>query len=282
MTVLQMYESACKTLNEAGDECFRSDVDNIFKHCLGMDKTQLILNKGREISLDDEEKILNIVEKRKKHIPLQYILGVWEFMDLEFKVGDGVLIPRDDTSVLINAGVNFLKEKKTPKIVDLCSGSGCISIALEKSLKNAPEIYGIEISQKAFQYLEENIKNHSSKVTAINEDIFTAHKKFENNSLDAVISNPPYIKTSELNHLQLEVRFEPTIALDGGESGLDFYKKICEFWIPKLKRGGLLAFELGIGQLEDVKQIMLDKNLKSIKKMKDINNIDRVIMGVKV
>ncbi len=281
MTLWEIYVSADKILKDLKNECFRSDVDHIFKYCLNMDKTQLILNKDKKIKPEDKEKILKIVEKRKKHIPLQYILGNWSFMGLEFKIGDGVFIPRDDTNVLVSESADFLGEKNSPKIADLCSGSGCIAITLEKILKTSSQIYAVEISEKAFEYFKENIKNHESKVVAINEDIFTACEKFSDCSLDAVISNPPYIKTSELDYLQPEVKFEPALALDGGKDGLDFYKKICKCWVPKLKKGGFLAFEIGIGQFEDVKKLMLDKNLKYIKGIKDINNIDRVITGIK-
>lgn len=281
MTWWELYEITLRTLKDMGNDCFRSDADNIFRYCFNMNKTQIVLNKDKEIILTEKNKISEILEKRKMHIPLQYILGTWNFMDLEFKVGDGVLIPREDTSVLVNESVNFLSDESFPKIIDLCSGSGCVAIALEKILKNSPKIYGVEISEKAFKYLKENIKEHSSKVTAINEDIFTVYEKFDDCFFDAIISNPPYIKTSDVKNLQLEVQFEPILALDGGRDGLDFYKEICECWAPKLKKGGLLAFELGIGQFEDVKKLMLHKGFENIKGIKDINDIDRVITGVK-
>lgn len=281
MTFAQVYEFAGKTLERAGNECFRSDVDNIFRYYFKMNKAELILSRNKEMNHKDKEKILEITEKRKNHIPLQYIFGIWDFMGMEFEVGEGVLIPRDDTSVLVNESTDLLREKSHPKIVDLCCGSGCIAIVLEKILRNSPQIYGIEISEKAFEYFKKNIKKHDSKVISINEDIFTACDKFESNSIDAIISNPPYVRTSELSYLQPEVKLEPTLALDGGEDGLDFYKKICECWVNKLKKNGLLAFELGIGQFQDVKKIMINKGIKNIRGIKDINNIIRVITGIK-
>ncbi len=281
MTLWEMYQKTNKILSQCLGGSSKSEVDIIFNYLFKMDRVQIILNKNRELKSEEEKKILEIIEKRKKRIPLQYIMKMWEFMGFEFIVGEGVLIPREDTSVLVKESADFLSKKTSPKIVDLCSGSGCIAIALEKILKNAPEIYGIEISKKAFSYFKKNIKKHKSKTIAINEDIFKAYKNFDDNSLDAVISNPPYIKTSDINDLQPEVKFEPIIALDGGEDGVSFYKEICKNWVSKLKNNGLLAFELGQNQFENVKKIMLDSNLKNIKIIKDINNIERVVTGVK-
>ena len=202
-------------------------------------------------------------------------------MELKFKVGEGVLIPREDTSVLVEESAIILSKKNSPCIADLCSGSGCVAISLDKKLNNNPQIYAVEISKKAFEYLNENIKDNKSSVVPVNADVFEVYKKFDDESLDAVVSNPPYIKNSEIKSLAEEVKKEPILAFSGGEDGLDFYKKICKFWVSKLKRGGMMAFEIGAGQAEDVKKIMKMNGFDEIKSFKDINEISRVLIGVK-
>ncbi len=285
MTLWETYKKAENILKNVYPEDFKSEADSIFKYAFNMNKLDLILNKENEVSESTQQKLFEIVEKRLSHIPLQYILKSWNFMGLDFKVGEGVLIPRDDTSVLVEASLKHLLTKKNFKAADLCSGSGCISITIEnilrKRAKDNFEIYAIELSKQAFGYLSENIKFHNSNVKAVNKDIFKACDDFKNCFFDAIISNPPYIKTSDLKFLQKEVQKEPEMALDGGKDGLVFYEKICEKWVPKITFGGFLAFEVGINQSQEVKKIMENAGLNVIDIVKDINNIDRALIGIK-
>ena len=218
-------------------------------------------------------------KKRLTRYPLQYILGEWSFMGFELEVGEGVLIPRDDTEVCVGLCLGYLKNKPSVKAVDLCSGSGAIAIALEKLGK--ADVTAIELSDTTFKFLVKNISKNNCRINTVHGDIFTYHKAFENGSLDLIVSNPPYIRRGELGSLQTEVRFEPNMALDGGESGFDFYEAIVRDWSSKLKRGGALVFELGEGQAETVAAMMKAAGFAEIRTEKDFGNCERAIIGTK-
>lgn len=281
MTFREAYTIACDLLKDSGIDDFRSDTDYIFEKCFGFDRKEMIFNGSREFPNEFKCKLFRILNERKKKIPLQYILGTWTFMGMEFKVGQGVLIPRDDTTVLVRESLSKLKNLSYPKIVDLCSGSGCIPITIEKYLKNSPEIYAIEKSPTAYGYLIENILLHDSKVKCINGDIFVSYQNFEDECFDAIISNPPYIKSEDMKNLQDEVKNEPQMALDGGDDGLYFYKKISSLWSPKIKKDGVIAFEIGQGQSLKVQEILNSSGFGILEVFKDINEIDRVIIGIR-
>ena len=217
-----------------------------------------------------------MAQKRAEHLPLQYILGKWSFMGFEFKVGEGVLIPRDDTEVLVGLCLDYLKASEGKTTLDLCAGSGAISVALDK-LANA-DVTAVELSDKAYNFLLENIKD--TNIKPHKGDIFECYRDFEAKSFDLIASNPPYIKTDEIETLQTEVGYEPKTALDGGADGLDFYRAIARRWTPLLKSGGAMAFELGEGQAEYVGGLMADRGYINIKTAKDLGGTDRAIIGI--
>lgn len=281
MTWFEIYKKSENILKDEYEETYKDELYAILKYCFGMDKIKLFMKKNEPVDDSLKKKIFDVIKLRMDHVPLQYILGHWYFMDLKFKVGEGVLIPREDTEVLATESLKYLKNIENPKIIDLCSGSGCVAISLKKHIGKKSEVYAIELSDIAFSYLQENIFLNKCEVNAINGDIFKIVGNFPDNFFDAVVSNPPYIKTEDMDFLQKEVKKEPGLALDGGEDGLYFYKNICKIWTPKVKNGGIIAFEVGINQAVDVKNIMESYELGSIKIFKDINNIDRVVIGKK-
>lgn len=285
LTWRELYFYGQKELKKITNISEDSELLHIFWHCFKMEKSDIILNSSELVPKKDIDRFLGILKKRKRGMPLQYSIGKWEFMNIELNVGEGVLIPREDTSVLVNALLENLAKKRSQaknlKIIDLCSGSGCIALALEKNIKPPAEIYAVEISAKAFDYLKMNHLKNSSKIKLINDDIFNCFYDFEDGTFDAVISNPPYICSSDIKNLQLEVRSEPVLALDGGIDGLDFYRKICKCWIQKLRFGGILAFEVGFGQVDDVKNIIQQSGLKTTAILFDINGIPRAILAFK-
>lgn len=281
MTWFELIRESENILKDEYKETYKSELNSILKYCFGMSKIDLIFKKNEEVDEKIRKKVFDIIKLRKEHIPLQYILGYWYFMDLKFKVGKGVLIPREDTEVLVNASLEYLKDAENPKIIDLCSGSGCVAVSVKKAIGENCKVYAAELSERAFSYLKENIVLNNCAVITVNDDIFKIFNNFEDNFFDAVISNPPYIKAGDLRCLQKEVQNEPFLALDGGEDGLYFYKNICKMWIPKIKNGGIIAFEVGANQALDVKKIMESYGIKSIKIFKDINNIERVVIGKK-
>ncbi len=280
-TYKEIYDSAKKSLQSAGIEAVNSEILNIFWYCFGIDRSDLLF-RGSEIPENSKYiKFCEILQRRCGGKPLQYAVGECNFMDMDLYVGEGVLIPREDTSVLVSASIDAIKDIQNPKIIDLCSGSGCVALALERGIGRPCDIYAVEISDKAFKYLSANHRKYSSKAKLINDDVFSCYKNFEDGYFDLIVSNPPYIKSDDIKNLQSEVLFEPKMALDGGKDGLDFYEKICEFWIPKLKKGGILSFEIGQGQYDDVKKIIESFGLTNIKVFLDINDIYRAIIGEK-
>lgn len=281
MTWAEVYKKAESILKREYKDTYKYEIYSILKHCFNISKIDLIMKKDEAVEPEVQKKLFDIIKLRTEHVPLQYILGYWYFMDLKFKVGEGVLIPREDTEVLVKKSLGYLQNVEGPKIIDLCSGSGCVAISVKKNLGEKSEVYAAELSQIAFSYLQENIFLNECKVTAINGDVFKISSDFQDEFFDAVISNPPYIKTGDLSCLQEEVKKEPRLALEGGEDGLYFYKNICKTWIPKLKSGGMIAFEVGFDQAQDVKTIMENYGIKAIRIFKDINNIDRAVIGQK-
>ena len=281
MTWSEVYKKAESILKSKYKDTYKYEIYSTLKYCFNISKIDLIMKKDEAVEPEVQKKLFDIIKLRTEHVPLQYILGYWYFMDLKFKVGEGVLIPREDTEVLVKKSLDYLQNVEGPNIIDLCSGSGCVAISVKKSLGEKSEVYAAELSQIAFSYLQENIFLNECKVTAINGDVFKISSDFQDEFFDAVISNPPYIKTGDLSCLQEEVKKEPRLALEGGEDGLYFYKNICKTWIPKLKSGGMIAFEVGFDQAQDVKTIMENYGIKAIRIFKDINNIDRAVIGQK-
>ena len=220
-------------------------------------------------------------KRRKTGEPLQYILGNWDFYGRRFFVGEGVLIPRPETELLCDIAIEHLKNTGGTA-VDLCSGSGCIAVttALEANVGTV----GIEISDKAYGYFLKNIAENKAEklVTAINGDIFDKDilGRFEDDSLCAVLSNPPYISSADMKTLQREVTFEPELALFGGEDGLDFYRRLVPLWAEKLAVGGLFAVEIGEEQGQAVSDIFKKAGLTP-QIVTDYSSHDRIVSAVK-
>ena len=263
-------------LSEAEIEAPELEARLLIEGVTGMNRASQIANSNSEISGEIQEKLISMAQKRAEHLPLQYILGKWSFMGFEFKVGEGVLIPRDDTEVLVGLCLDYLKASDGKTALDLCAGSGAISVALDK-LANA-DVTAVELSDKAYNFLLENIKG--TNIKPHKGDIFECYRDFEAKSFDLIASNPPYIKTAEIEALQTEVGYEPKTALDGGADGLDFYRAIARRWTPLLKSGGAMAFELGEGQAEYVGGLMADHGYINIKTAKDLGGTDRAIIGI--
>ena len=263
-------------LSEAGIEAPELEARLLIEGVTGMNRASQIANSNSEISGEIQEKLISMAQRRAEHLPLQYILGKWSFMGFELKVGEGVLIPRDDTEVLVGLCLDYLKASDGKTALDLCAGSGAVSVALDK-LANA-DVTAVELSDKAYNFLLENIKG--TNIKPHKGDIFECYRDFEAKSFDLIASNPPYIKTDEIETLQTEVGYEPKTALDGGADGLDFYRAIARRWTPLLKSGGAMAFELGEGQAEYVGGLMADHGYINIKTAKDLGGTDRAIIGI--
>lgn len=230
---------------------------------------------------DDENKILSLVKKRSEGYPLQYLLGQWEFYGYPFKVNENVLIPRADTELIIENVLEICRKNNltSPKIADLCSGSGCIAITLKKQIPSA-EVYAMEISEKAVEIIHSNAVLNNVEINILNDDVL--NPKTENLPIfDIIVSNPPYLTQQEMDTLQKEVTFEPSLALFGGNDGLDFYRKITSIWKNFLRKDGWLIYESGDGQHEDIKNILGKNNFYNITLSRDLNNIIRNVTAQK-
>lgn len=277
MTVNEIYQSGLKLLENNNIENSKFEAQSLLQKAFSLDRVGFIIHKTDKADENCSHNFFKFIEKRILGEPLQYILGEWSFMGFDFKVGRGVLIPRDDTEVVVNLCIDFLKNRTDKKTVDLCSGSGAIAVALDKI--SGAKVTAVEIDETAFSYLETNVKENNSSVKPVMADALEICDTFADGELDLIVSNPPYIKSADIETLQKEVRLEPRLALDGGEDGCDFYREIVSRWSRKLKKGGALAFELGEGQADAVKALMTEQGFSDFKISLDFGGVQRAIIG---
>lgn len=280
-----------KQLEEAKIENASGDAWYLFSECFHISREDYLFGMTDEINdPESEERYKELIEQRRQHMPLQYILGTQEFMGYTFKVTKDVLIPRADTETVLEEvikavkGSDPLKLKLNSenlmgsgplKILDLCTGSGCIAISLALILK--PKVcVGTDISEKALKIAKANGENLAPMVKFIQSDLFEK----VTGSYDLIISNPPYITTEKCGKLMPEVKdHEPMLALDGKEDGLYFYKKIIQEAKNYLNPDGMLAFEIGYDQGEAVKSLMEAQDFSCVEIKKDLTGLDRLVFG---
>ena len=255
----------------------RFEAEQIVMKALDIDRTQLLINGKKTTGKNDIKAVNEMLSRRKNGEPLQYILGECEFMSLPFYVESGVLIPRADTETLVEEIIKAAKPQM--KILDICSGSGCIGISLAHYIKDAT-VTMLDISDKAMNVSEKNIALNGvqDRVTVKKCDILN---EIPQGKYDVIVSNPPYIETAVIDKLQTEVKdYEPRLALDGGGDGLVFYRRITDTAAQMLSENGILAFEIGFDQGKSVSELM-EKNFEYIKVTKDLAGNDRVVIGRK-
>lgn len=229
----------------------------ILEHVFGKKLSVLLLEKPTA-SEEQKNTVNNLAYRRICGYPLQYLLGKWEFFGLPFYVGEGVLIPRQDTETLVET-VLKIKLPENPKILDLCSGSGCIGVSLALNIKNA-DVTAVEISDKAAEYIKKNAELNNTDLNIVKDDVLSEKTAEIFSGIDAIVCNPPYLTADDMKSLQKEVTFEPETALFGGKDGLDFYRNITKLWKDCLKSGGILAYEIGMGQEDAVMKILEENN----------------------
>ena len=243
---------------------------------LNMSVTDYILKDRNEIS---NEKAIEIKECAKRILsgePLQYVVGMTEFMSLKFHVEEGVLIPRPDTETLVEKAIEVIGDKAL-SVLDIGTGSGCVSISIANYCKNA-NVYSLDISDKAISIAKDNAIRNNVKINFIECNILEQVPK---GSYDLIVSNPPYIPSEVIEGLDSNVKdYEPRLALDGGYDGLDFYKRITDIAPSILNKEGALVYEVGHDQAQDVKKLM-EKDFKNISIIKDLCGINRVVYGIK-
>lgn len=273
MTYREAVEFGTKCLTDAGVPDAALDAWYLLQMVCKIERSYYYVHGEEDITQDAQKEYEIAVQKRAEHIPLQYIIGEQEFMGLRFKVNSNVLIPRQDTETLVEQVLKIVKPGM--KVLDLCTGSGCVLISV---LKNAPELTGMgsDISKTALLVAKENAKLHEVDAEWVRSDLFDNITE----TFDVIMANPPYIPTGEILSLMPEVRdFEPENALDGGADGLDFYRKIAGQVKDYLNPGGYVYMEIGYDQGEAVSELMRNAGFTEVEVIKDLARNDRVIKG---
>lgn len=279
ITINALCRQGAEILEDSGKENAGFDARCLMEHLLGVNTTEFMLKREEQADTHTFNEYMKLIRRRATGEPLQYIIGKWEFMDSEFFVGEGVLIPRPETELLIDFAVDFLKDKENPIVFDLCSGSGCIAVSVAKAVKNS-KVFAVEKYDKAFGFLTKNIAHNNVKnVEAVKGDLFDS-ELLKDIQPDLILSNPPYIRSDEIPMLQQEVRREPQTALDGGKDGYDFYRALASIWLPRLKKCGAMAVECAEDQADEISQMFfLSRSRVNI--INDLSGFPRVVTALK-
>lgn len=257
-----------------------TEVEILFSEILKCGRLDLYLERSRVLPLEQVSRIASALERRIKGEPLQYILGKTEFMGLEFKVSPDVLVPRPETEILVEKALEVCSrltvDSSQLNILDIGTGSGCIAVTLSKLLPKT-KVTAIDISDKALEIAKQNAELNNVSVNFLKSDLFSSCQ-LPTTSYQLIVANPPYIPSQDIGKLQQEVQHEPKLALDGGQDGLDFYRRIIAQAPAYLKEGGLLLLEIGFGQTQAIGNILESSGkFKIMEVAKDYHNIDRVM-----
>ncbi len=267
-------------LKDSGIEDYENDTRVLAMFAFDISYTDMFMKMTEEMPDEDAEFFMDCINLRATHMPCQYITGSQEFMGYEFGTEDGVLIPRQETELLVEKALELTSGRKSVKALDMCTGSGCIGISYElKRRENKykdDEVHLADISDDAIYVAEKNKYKLGAKCSIIKTDLFENIK----DRYDIIMSNPPYIRTSDIDDIMEEVReFEPRIALDGDLDGLAFYKRIASEAGEYLYKGGILIMEIGFDQYEDVRKLLIDNNFNNISVIKDYAGLDRIVVA---
>lgn len=270
MKLKDVLKYAENKLKDSGIKEYKSDARFLVSDFLKGDLSLVIIMPGKEVDIRELEEML---DRRIGGVPCQYVTKNVQFMSLDFEVSPDVLIPRQDTELLVET---IMKTgPKSPEILDICTGSGCIAISLSKYI-NCKTVRACDISEKALEIARKNADKNGVEAEFYKDDILASEKY--DFKYDIVVSNPPYIETQVVSNLDSVVKdYEPRIALDGGEDGLTFYRKIAHYAAKVLKKDGLLALEIGYNQAESVREILLDNGYENITLLQDLSGNDRVL-----
>ena len=280
-TINDVYLDLRAEFRKKGIAGYEVEARELVTFALELDYDQFAAKRNQFIFEKDEKKIHELKELRYSGVPIQHITGRWEFYGLPLEVTTDTLIPRADTETLAEVGIELLRDRSKGRMLDLCCGTGCVGMAV---LKNVSEgITGVlaDLSEPALEVARHNlVKNHLTpramtvQVDAM-EEASPVLGKFH-----LITCNPPYIPTAEILTLDAEVQREPHMALDGGEDGLDFYRAVSLNFSSVLAKGGALAFEVGLGQFEDVMKIMEEAGYRYVQSRCDLAGIERVVWGI--
>ena len=274
--VRDIINKAQNTLEAAGIADSQVDSWLLAEFVFGITRAKYYTNMQMTVDRKSAEKYNELVNQRAGHIPLQHLVGTQEFMGFTFKVNENVLIPRQDTELLVENVADCLGNGERT-VLDMCTGSGCIAVSIDRLSKDS-KVTAVDISEKALEVAQENNRFNNANVTFIQSDLFTN----VTGRYDIIVSNPPYIRTDEIPKLMEEVKsHEPVMALDGMEDGLYFYKKICNEASDYLNDNGKIFFEIGYDQGDDVSEILRQNRFCNIEVLKDLSGNDRVVIARK-
>ena len=281
MNIGEILIVAYKILKKVEIESYLLDSQLLLGKVLNKDKLFIMVNRDFSLSQKQEDEFYRLIKLRESKMPTKYILGECEFMGMNFIVKPGVLIPRADTEILVEEVIKNIKEKGYTKVCDVCSGSGAIGLAIAEFVSDA-KVVMYDISEDALAVAKLNIERFdlSKRVQVEFSDLLKVAIS-QNIKFQVVVSNPPYIRETVIPTLMEDVKnYEPYIALSGGRDGLDFYRRITEESLKVLEKGGLLAFEIGYDQSEEVMSILSQWGFKDIECIKDLSGNHRVIKGI--
>ena len=280
--VKELYDMGIERIKELSP-AVESDVKRLLSFFCDVTSLMLIIDKDKEIEEDKVKAYEEALEKRASGLPVQYITHEQFFMGFDFYVDERVLIPRDETELLVSRVLEILSDRQSSTIMDIGVGSGAICVSLAK-LGNLESVYGIDISKDALDVARENAKRIgvADKISFIESNVFHAVPDTLKATLDVLISNPPYIPPEEMEVLHDDVKREPSLALYGGLDGLDFYRQITSEGWDYLKDDGILVYEVGHDQGDRVATLMKARGFKRVEFIKDYQGFKRVVIGYKL
>ena len=281
ITYNNLYMDIRQELRQAGIEAATLEARELVCYAAGKTRQELMRDARLYVPQSVEQQVRALVQRHLAGEPVAYLIGEWEFYGLPLDISEHVLIPRPDTEVLAEKAIDFVKPLDECRVLDLCAGSGCVGLAVASQCPGARVVLG-ELSEGALRVCRQNIRrnNLTGRVVPLPMDVM-AGPPAHMGEFDCIVSNPPYIPRADIPGLDTSVKdYEPLMALDGGEDGLDFYRTICQKWRDVMHPGTGLFFEVGIGQADEVLRIMRSYGFGDIQLADDAAGIPRVVYGV--
>lgn len=280
ITYNNLYMDIRQQFNLAGLPAATLEARELVGYAASKSRNELQRDGQLYVPVEIENRARQLAQRHLNGEPVAYLIGEWEFYGLPLDVSESVLIPRPDTEVLAAQTIEYVTTLTTPRVLDLCAGSGCIGLAVAANCPGAKVTLG-EISEAALRVCRQNIRRNDLTAQAVSYQVNALEKPATHlGEFDCIVCNPPYIPDGDIASLDVSVKdYEPLLALSGGEDGLDFYRAIADKWREALKVGGRLYFEVGIGQSDDVLRIMRGSGFGDIQVVKDLNGIPRVVFG---
>ena len=279
-TINDIYLDLRAEFRKKGIAGYQIEARDLVAFALDLSDEEFVARRNQYIFDKDVQKIEELKALRYSGVPLQHITGRWEFYGLPLEVTADTLIPRPDTETLVEVAIEQLKTRSKGRILDLCCGTGCVGLATLKNVSDGITGVLADLSEPALEVARRNVVHNSLSHRTLTYQVDALEEaspllgKFH-----MILCNPPYIPTAEIMTLDVEVQKEPHMALDGGEDGLDFYRAVCRNFAPSLNKGGVLAFEVGLGQFEDVMAIMTEAGYTNVQFRCDLAGIERVVWG---